>query len=119
MLEESRQCGLGLDVERERRVWKHGQEVAEPWRGRQHESLTWKWWPAEFFPKLQYWPKLALSIPAIGRGRNRYIADDAIPHDSTLKRMRNDALRYCPKNAPASRLSPTALASAEARPGGH
>ena len=26
----------------------------QPWAEPQHESLTWKWWPAEFFPKLRY-----------------------------------------------------------------
>lgn len=100
MLEESKLAGFATDPKREAQMWQHGKMVASPWLERQHESLTWKWWPAELFPKMQYWPLLKMSVPAVGLGGRRYIKDGAIPHPSTLRRMRESSLGYNPPNAP-------------------
>jgi hypothetical protein len=62
-----------------------------------HESLTAAWWPAEFLPKLQYRSALGRSVPAIGRGRHRRIAEGACIHACALHRLRADRT-YRPPN---------------------
>jgi hypothetical protein len=102
MIEHSQQAGLFVDPTREQDMWRRANVVEEPWKEPQHESLTWKWWPAEFFPKMQFWPKLGFSVPAMGLGGRRFIKDDDIAHESTLKRMLAGPTAYHPKNAPQS-----------------
>lgn len=98
MIEESRTAGLLIDARVEYGMWERYAIKAEPWREPLHESLTLRWWPAEFFPKMQYWPQFRMSQPALGLGRRRRIPEDAVPHVSALKRMRDDST-YAP-NAP-------------------
>lgn len=104
MLEESKRAGVFVDSAKEQQVWTRSDEVERPWLGRQHESLTWKWWPAELFPKLQYRTRWHRRVPDIGLGRRRRIKDDAVPHPSTLLRMNDPNLvpPYSPPNAPPS-----------------
>ncbi len=103
MLEESSSAGLLLDTVREAKVWADAGEVARPWREPQDESLTWKWWPAEFIPKLRYIKKLSMDLPAIGLGRRRVIQDSAVPHEVTLRRIAaNIVPLYRPPNIPGS-----------------
>lgn len=102
MIEQSKACGLSMDSDREEKVWQRGKKVAEPWLEPQHESLNWKWWPAEFFPKLQFWPQFGFRIPAIGMGGQRFIRDEDVAHESVRRRMTAEATKYRPKNAPGS-----------------
>jgi uncharacterized protein (DUF2235 family) len=98
MIEEARGAGLLVDSDRERAMWKRYEIKAEAWRDPKHESLTLRWWPAEIFPKMQYWPQFCMSQPAMGLGRRRRIPEEAVAHESALKRMHIDP-RYAP-NAP-------------------
>ncbi len=102
MLEESRGAGLIIDPIREAAVWKNSEAVPKPSLGKQSESLTWKWWPAEFFPKLQYCFRFHFRFPAIGLGRHRYIQQEAVPHRSTLERLQACVPPYRPPNLPSS-----------------
>lgn len=102
MLEESKAAGLCIDLAREQQVWERYGRKEKPWQTCQHESLTWKWWPAEFFPKLQYRRRLRMRVPVTNLGRRRHIDDDAVPHESTLRRMAGElSPPYRPPNAPA------------------
>jgi uncharacterized protein (DUF2235 family) len=100
MLEESKIAGLELDPQRESTVWRLGKVVPDPWREPQHESLTWKWWLAEVFPKMQYWPKFKMAFPAVGLGRRRFIDSTARAHGSAQRRLRYAPLKYRPSNVP-------------------
>lgn len=101
MLEVSKEAGLLLDPASEAGMWDTFGRVVAPWKEPQHESLTWKWWPAEFIPKLRYDRSLSMRLPAIGLGRRRVIPDQAVPHEVTLRRIASDP-NYRPRNAPAS-----------------
>lgn len=103
MLEQSRAHGLCLDPRREAQVWLDSKETPEPWKAPQHESLTWKWWPAEFVPKLKYFPKISMSLPEMGLGRRRVIEDGAVADETALRRMVVRMKRpYRPPNVPES-----------------
>jgi hypothetical protein len=64
----------------------------------QHESLTPSWWPAEFFPKMQWRPVSSRREPQIGLGWHRDVSDDALIHRSTSLRIRDT--NYAPPNCP-------------------
>lgn len=65
------------------------------WAEPQHESLTAKWWPWEFFPK-RPWKAGGRRWPTCGRGRPRFIPDGSLIHDSAVRRIRE--LNYSPAN---------------------
>ena len=101
MLGESKNAGLLIDPAHEAKVWADAGRSAAPWMEPQNESLTWKWWPAEFVPKLRYVKKFARRLPAIGLGRRRVIDNDAVPHEITLRRIASRP-GYSPPNVPPS-----------------
>ena len=72
-----------------------------------HQSLTWKWWPAEFFPKQKFGSRLPM--PHLFRRRDlvvRHTGDFFVPkcrlHQSVLDRMGDETLGYLPRNLPSS-----------------
>ncbi len=69
-----------------------------PWAEPINNSLTWYWWPAEFFPKLRFSRKKNRHSPAIGRGRRRFIPNCSWMHPATLLRIRDTASGYSPPN---------------------
>jgi uncharacterized protein (DUF2235 family) len=96
MLGEAEQAGLLVDPQRLQIVLNRAAPSTRPWMDQQHESLTPLWWPAEFFPKLQWRPKSRDRFPAIGMGRHRRVDDNALIHKSTLLRIRE--AQYAPPN---------------------
>ena len=93
---EAEKAGLVVDPQRLQAVLQRTPPSPHPWTEPQHESLTPLWWPAEFFPKLQWRPGSARRVPQIGLGRHRYIKDQALLHKSTLLRIRETS--YAPPN---------------------
>jgi uncharacterized protein (DUF2235 family) len=99
MVNEAIKSGLLVDQELFQRVLNRVTPPARPWSEPQHESLTWKWWPAEFFPKLQWQRDSSHSI-AIGRGRRRFIPQGSLIDRSALLRVRDG--QYAPENFSAA-----------------
>jgi len=102
ILDEAREAGLLVDSQRLETILHRTQPSQRPWTDLQHESLTPRWWPAEFFPKLQWRPELAKRVPQIGLGRHRFIKDNVLIHKSTLLRIQE--IRYAPPNFSAAFL---------------
>jgi len=86
MLGEAITAGLRVNQTRLDEVLKD--PPAQPWAEPQHESLTWAWWPAEFFPKWRR--KLSRGdarVIRFGLGRHRSLPENACLHDSVLQRL--------------------------------
>jgi uncharacterized protein (DUF2235 family) len=97
MWKEAEKVGLVIDQKRLSRVLE-GSDSERPWAGTKHESLTWAWWPAEFFPKLSYSFQSGHKVPYVNCGRHRYIQDGALIHGSALARLQDGELKYDPPN---------------------
>jgi uncharacterized protein (DUF2235 family) len=102
MLDEAKKAGMLTDPEQERRVLTRAAAPEKPWAEPQHESLTWKWWPAEFFPKLRYNKRIGRRLPSLGLGRRRHIEPGALLHRSVMQRIESVA-GYAPANLPRTR----------------
>ena len=110
MLIEAHKAGLLVDTRQVRGVL-HKTRIERPaWANQKHESLTWQWWLAEFFPKLQ-WVAPGVHRPRVGLFRPRTIPEGALLHRSALRRIRRPQLQYRPKN-----LSPEFQALVNALP---
>ncbi len=96
MLDEARAAGLLVDDGRLQHVLDQTPASPTPWDDPQHDSLTWIWWPAEFFPKMVRNPDTKATRPRIGRGRYRTIRDGDVLHNATLRRIRE--IEYAPPN---------------------
>jgi uncharacterized protein (DUF2235 family) len=103
MLDEAKKTGLLIDPEREQRVLTRMPAPEKPWAEPQHESLTWAWWPAEFFPKLRYNKRIGRRLPSLGLGRRRRIEPGALLHRSVPQRMEGVA-GYAPPSLQRTRL---------------
>jgi uncharacterized protein (DUF2235 family) len=97
ILDGTQASGLLVDPGRLAAVLTRTPPPVAPCEEPKHESLTAAWWPAEFLPKLQYRSALGRSVPAIGRGRHRRIAEGASIHACALHRLRGDRT-YRPPN---------------------
>jgi uncharacterized protein (DUF2235 family) len=95
MLNEAKAAGLLVDDERFARVLR-GSNATDPWDDTKHESLSWKWWPAEIFPKM-VWRAGRGKRPELGLGRHRTIDRPVHLHHSALRRIRG-ATGYAPPN---------------------
>jgi uncharacterized protein (DUF2235 family) len=100
--DEAVAAGLSLDHVRAERALSVTAPPQSPWLEPKHESLTAWWWPAEFFPKMVYHPDTKRRYPEMGFGRHRTIPLDALPHKSTLARLRDARAAYYPPNIPVS-----------------
>jgi hypothetical protein len=78
-------------------VLKHPAERSSGCLDKQHESLTLRWWPAEFFPKWRWRGTLGRKVLAIGAGRHRIISGGSLVHQCGLTRIR-DKQDYQPPN---------------------
>jgi hypothetical protein len=101
MLGEATGAGLVVD-DRRRAAVLDGSNADNPWDDAKHESLTWKWWPAELFPKV-VWRKGPGRRPELGLGRHRRFDSPIDLHHSTLRRIVG-ATGYAPPNLRASFL---------------
>ena len=98
MLLEAAKAGLKIDTAKARQVL-HKTRIQRPaWANPKHESLTWYWWPAEFFPKIPKWRGPEFHWPTMGLFRYRTIQNGALIHRSALKRIRRPASAYRPGN---------------------
>ena len=99
MLGEATAAGLLVDDQRLARVLR-ASNATDPWNDTKHESLSWKWWPAEFFPKMVWQPGRG-KRPELGLGRHRRIETPIELHSSTLLRIKG-AKGYAPPNLSAA-----------------
>jgi uncharacterized protein (DUF2235 family) len=90
--------GLLVDAARLETIRNRTPPPDKPWNEPQHESLTWKWWPAEFFPKLRWNPETGRRSPALGLFGSRYIPRGAMIHSCALRRIRE--INYAPRKFP-------------------
>lgn len=88
MIVESREHGLLFDDQQVRKILGHaGSGYAAPdYRAPLHESLTWKWWPAEFVPKKYYDRKTGKQSLRMNLFRRREIPDAPLVHESAYLR---------------------------------
>ena len=116
LLAEAQRAGLLIDPARLATVLGAGTALLEPWLERQHESLTARWWPAEFFPKLSR--QGSVSLPRLNLGRARQVPAGALLDRSVLRRLRaTGRMGYSPLNLPGSFCSRVrALTDAELPP---
>jgi uncharacterized protein (DUF2235 family) len=96
LVAEANGMGLVVDAARLQEVLHKTPPTSSPWDDPQHESLTWGWWPAEFFPKMVWNSKLKKNQLRMGLGRHRLIDPGALIHRSVLLRIRET--RYSPPN---------------------
>jgi uncharacterized protein (DUF2235 family) len=99
MLGEAKAKGLLVEDARLERVLR-GSNAIDPWNDVKHESLHWKWWPAEFFPKMVWRPGRG-KRPELGLWHHRMIDRPIELHRSALLRIRG-AKGYAPTNLSAS-----------------
>lgn len=112
MIDEARSCDLMIDENQYRTVVPQteqpndkGYHAAPSYTGVIHESLKGLWWIPEFLPRIYHDPrdnyKRKLMIPL---GRRRWIPEDALVHESVLKRMKDAKIGYHPANIPRKYL---------------
>ena len=99
MVGEARSAGLCVDEGRLERVRATPSIAGRPWAEPVNESLTWKWWLLELWPKLSYNDRLQRRLPYAGLFRSRRTAG-AVLHESVLRRLRANP-SYRPVNLPA------------------
>jgi uncharacterized protein (DUF2235 family) len=98
MVAEAIGAGLRVDQDRLATVRSHPKLAGETWTEPTNESLTWKWWLPEFWPKLHWSSRWRRNLPSLGLFRPRRTAG-AVLHESVLRRLRTDP-RYRPRNLP-------------------
>lgn len=99
MLAEAADAGLHIDTPSPEVVRRRTPPPERPWAERQHESLTLRWWPAEFFPKMRWYRQWRRRLPHLGLcGRRREMDASTRLHPSVALREADAALNYRPKN---------------------
>ena len=97
MLEEAKAHGLLIDRRRELAVLSRSKQPERPWSEPAHESLTWKWWPAEVFPKLGYGGPKWRRLLRLNLGRPRRIREPILLHPSVVRRQEEFGAAYRPR----------------------
>jgi hypothetical protein len=95
MLEEATQAGLLIDRFRKNEVLAN--PPSQPWAELAHDSLTWKWYLGEIWPKFRY----KHSLPWPNFARPRQIHSGALVDRSALDRLRDSKLGYASKALPS------------------
>jgi uncharacterized protein (DUF2235 family) len=98
MLVEAYEAGLRFDGAKAVEAVKSSPPLAGE-EYRVNRSLTWKWYVAEVWPKLNYSARYRRRYPRLNAGRARSIAEGAVVHESVYQKMRDDAA-YRPPNLP-------------------
>ncbi len=94
MLEES--INVGLLIAKERRDEVLANPPTEPWAEQINNSLTWKGYIGEIWPKFHY----TETLPRPNLAKHREIKPGARVHRSALERIRDSRLAYNPRNLP-------------------
>jgi hypothetical protein len=92
MLCEARLAGLLIDDAKENEVLgrvANTKYVAPNAKAEPHESLTWKWYPAEFVPKRHYDYKTKKTSRRMSMFRRRTIPPGSLVHESVMERTSN------------------------------
>jgi len=112
MVEEAQKFGLLVDSEKYKQVVPdeiHYNKVDSDleyhyppnYKDEKHESLNYKWWPAELLPTFSYDEKLKRKKPGWPPfGKHRTIPDNVLMHESVEARLTDDSLNYKPGNLP-------------------
>jgi uncharacterized protein (DUF2235 family) len=98
MVDEAVAAGLRVDQERLQQMRSRPKLSGEPWAEATNQSLTWKWWLPEFWPKLHWSARWKRNLPSLGLFHSRRTAG-AVLHESVLRRLRSDP-KYRPRNLP-------------------
>lgn len=98
ILQEAEKAGLKIDAKKANEVLKRTPVEPPSWANQKHESLDWKWWLAEFFPKFPKTRDPGRHWPRMGLFRFRFIPEEALMHASALQRFRKADLNYKPGN---------------------
>lgn len=96
MLAEAKYAGLRIDDERLTEVLKDAPPAERAFAEEKHESLTWKWWPAELVPKFSRSKEKVRRLPHLGLGKRRRIEEGALIDRSALCRIHEARLAYAP-----------------------
>jgi uncharacterized protein (DUF2235 family) len=101
----------GLRVDQDRKADILGKKLPyvspDPLTKNQHESLCWRWWIAELWPKITYMeasPGVWKKHLRMNLGRRRWIAPNPVVHVSVEHRLADKSLGYAPSNLPAQHL---------------
>ena len=100
---EAEKAGLYVDPRRLRAVQDTYVPTPSPWMDPQHESLRGPWWIAQYCPK-QVWnaTEKRRHWKWGGRDGHRLIPKGSLIHNSTLRRICSDQIRYAPPNLSAT-----------------
>ena len=91
-------AGIRIDAGRLEQVRSKPKPSGATWAEAANESLTWKWWLPEFWPRLRYSKRWKRNLPSLGLFRSRK-TPGAVLHESVLRRIRADK-KYRPRNLP-------------------
>lgn len=94
MLGEATNAGLQVDDNARRTVLAN--PPTEPWAEQINQSLTWKWYISEAWPKFRY----QRFLPGPNFGRRRSIRSGSRVYRTALQRIRDAKLNYAPDNLP-------------------
>jgi uncharacterized protein (DUF2235 family) len=87
ILREAESFDLLVDQQRKADVLGADPHYSSPDPGAtRHNSLTWPWWPLEFWPRMTWIPPLSRRLPRLNLFRSRWIADGAVVHESVKQR---------------------------------
>ena len=96
---EAQQAGLFVDPDRLATVLPSEPAKREIWADPLHDSLTGTWWPlAECWPKKTWNSQTKKYQFRTGHNTPRVIPENALIHESALKRLRKSFLKYEPAN---------------------
>ncbi len=97
MLEEAKAHGLLTESSRELAVLTRSKQPEKPWCEPAHESLSWKWRPAEVFPKLSYGGPQWRRRLRLNLGRPRQIREKILLHPTVVQRQEELGAAYRPR----------------------
>ena len=98
MIRESVKAGLVIRNSKVREILKRTPCRLPVWAGQQHESLDWRWWLAEFLPKMRMNKQSGTKLPHLNLFRHRTVSEGTLLHRSVLRRIRKKDLNYAPPN---------------------
>ena len=102
IVDEAQKAGLLVDQDRLATAMPSEPADREIWADLVHESLTEKWKLAEYWRKKTWNSQTKTYEWKAGNSTPRVIPENALIHDSALKRLRKSSLKYEPANISAA-----------------